>query len=101
MNPGPLSLSPAHANQAEKPRREGRRARRKSPCAASGGRAYWLRSMRGEILKDVSRIVVKLGTGVLTDARKQLDAAQVEQLVAQVAAQRQAGKELVLVSSGA
>src|SRR2546423_4224142 len=57
--------------------------------------------MRGEILKDVSRIVVKLGTGVLTDPRKQLDAAQVEQLVAQVAAQRQAGKELVLVTSGA
>src|SRR5437762_9796234 len=57
--------------------------------------------MRGEILKDVSRIVVKLGTGVLTDARKQLDMAQVEQLVAQVAAQRQTGKELVLVTSGA
>src|SRR3954469_15871934 len=57
--------------------------------------------MRGEILKDVSRIVVKLGTGVLTDVRKQLDAQQVEQLVAQVAAQRQVGKELVLVSSGA
>src|SRR5439155_3841081 len=54
-----------------------------------------------EILKDVSRIVIKLGTGVLTDPRKQLDAAQVEQLVAQVAAQRQAGKELVLVTSGA
>jgi len=57
--------------------------------------------MRGEILKDVSRIVVKLGTGVLTDSRKQLDMQQVEQLVAQVAAQRQAGKELVLVTSGA
>ena len=57
--------------------------------------------MRGEILKSVSRIVVKLGTGVLTDSRKQLDIEQVEQLVAQVAAQRQAGKEIVLVSSGA
>jgi len=57
--------------------------------------------MRGEVLKTVSRIVVKLGTGVLTDARKQLDPQQVEQLVAQVAAQRQAGKEIVLVSSGA
>lgn len=45
--------------------------------------------------------MVKLGTGVLTDSRKQLDLAQVEQLVAQVAAQRQAGRELVLVSSGA
>jgi glutamate 5-kinase len=57
--------------------------------------------MRSEVLKNASRIVVKLGTGVLTDSRKQLDLAQVEQLVAQVAAQRQAGKELVLVTSGA
>ena len=46
-------------------------------------------------------MVVKLGTGVLTDSRKQLDPQQVEQLVAQVAAQRQAGKEIVLVTSGA
>ena len=57
--------------------------------------------MRSEVLKNVSRIVVKLGTGVLTDARKQLDPQQVEQLVAQVADQRQAGKEVVLVTSGA
>jgi glutamate 5-kinase len=57
--------------------------------------------MRDEVLKNVSRIVVKLGTGVLTDSRKQLDPEQVEQLVAQVAAQRQAGKEIVLVTSGA
>jgi glutamate 5-kinase len=52
-------------------------------------------------LKDAARIVVKLGTGLLADARKQLDPAQVEQLVGQVAGQRQAGKEVVLVTSGA
>jgi glutamate 5-kinase len=46
-------------------------------------------------------MVVKLGTGVLTDSRKQPDRAQMEQLVAQIAEQRQAGKEIVLVSSGA
>jgi glutamate 5-kinase len=57
--------------------------------------------VRSEILKDVTRIVVKLGTGVLTDSRKQPDLAQMEQLVAQVAEQRQAGREVVLVSSGA
>lgn len=57
--------------------------------------------MRSELLKNVSRIVVKLGTGVLTDSKKQPDAAQMEQLVAQVAAQRAAGREVVLVSSGA
>src|SRR5437762_2180744 len=57
--------------------------------------------MRSELLKNISRIVVKLGTGVLTDARKQPDPAQLEQLVAQVAAQRRAGREIVLVTSGA
>lgn len=53
------------------------------------------------MLNDISRIVVKLGTGVLTDARKQPDLTQMEQLVAQVAEQRLAGKEIVLVTSGA
>src|SRR5262249_41586949 len=52
-------------------------------------------------LKDISRIVVKLGTGVLTDSRKQPDLDQMEQLVGQLAEQRRSGKELVLVSSGA
>jgi glutamate 5-kinase len=53
------------------------------------------------LLNHVSRVVVKLGTGVLTDASKQPDLAQMEQLVTQVASQRKAGRELVLVSSGA
>jgi glutamate 5-kinase len=57
--------------------------------------------MRREILKSASRIVVKLGTGVLTDSSKQPDPAQLDQLVAQVAAQRAAGREVVIVSSGA
>src|SRR5437867_1470771 len=58
-------------------------------------------SVRDECLKNLSRIVVKLGTGVLTDSRKQLDPVQVEQLVGQAAAQRKAGREMVLVTSGA
>jgi glutamate 5-kinase len=53
------------------------------------------------VLANISRLVVKLGTGVLTDARKQPDLAQLTQLVAQVAAQRKAGREVVLVTSGA
>jgi glutamate 5-kinase len=57
--------------------------------------------VRSEFLKKTDRIVVKLGTGVLTDSRKQPDLAQMEQLVAQVAEQCRAGKEIVLVSSGA
>ena len=58
-------------------------------------------AVRSELLKNVSRIVVKLGTGVLTDSRKQIDPAQLEQIVAQVAALRAAGKEVVVVTSGA
>ena len=37
--------------------------------------------VRRELLKDISRLVVKLGTGVLTDSQKQPDPAQLEQLV--------------------
>ncbi len=58
-------------------------------------------AVRSELLKNISRIVVKLGTGVLTDSRKQIDPAQLEQIVAQVAALRRAGKEVVVVTSGA
>jgi glutamate 5-kinase len=57
--------------------------------------------VRSKLLQQVSRIVVKLGTGVLTDSRKQPDLPHMEQLVGQIVAQRQAGKEMVLVSSGA
>jgi glutamate 5-kinase len=57
--------------------------------------------MRSDLLKNITRLVVKLGTGVLTDSKKQPDLAQMERLVAQVAAQRQARREVVLVSSGA
>ena len=52
-------------------------------------------------LKSATRIVVKLGTGVLTDSRKLIDPAQLEQIVAQVAALRKAGKEVIVVTSGA
>jgi glutamate 5-kinase len=52
-------------------------------------------------VKSISRLVVKLGTGVLTDSRKQIDSAQLAQLVAQIAAMRKSGKEIVLVTSGA
>jgi len=52
-------------------------------------------------LKTISRLVVKFGTGVLTDSRKQIDPAQLEQLVAQIAALRKSRKEIVVVTSGA
>ena len=58
-------------------------------------------NVRSQWFKEITRIVVKLGTGILTDSRKQPDLSQMEQLVAQMAGQRQSGKEVVLVSSGA
>lgn len=57
--------------------------------------------MHRELLKTATRIVVKLGTGTLTDAKNQPDLARMENLVAQMAAQRKAGKEILLVTSGA
>ncbi|MGH7989037.1 MAG: glutamate 5-kinase [Limisphaerales bacterium] len=57
--------------------------------------------MHREPLKFAARLVVKLGTGVLTDSRKQIDPAQMEQLVAQIAAQKKSGREIIVVTSGA
>jgi glutamate 5-kinase len=54
-----------------------------------------------ESLKNASRIVVKFGTGVLTDSRKQPNLAQMKQLAGQVAAIRAQGKQVVIVTSGA
>jgi glutamate 5-kinase len=57
--------------------------------------------MSRESLKEAARIVVKLGTGVLTDSRKQPDLTPMAQLAGQIAGQRHAGREIVLVTSGA
>jgi glutamate 5-kinase len=54
-----------------------------------------------DALKSAARVVVKFGTGVLTDSRKQPDPVQLEQLVAQIAGQHRAGREMVVVTSGA
>lgn len=68
--------------------------------------AFWegaslIRSVNLEANKPIGRLVVKLGTGVLTDAKKQPDLGQLEQLVAQVAREHKAGREVVIVTSGA
>ncbi len=57
--------------------------------------------MRSEVLRGVNRIVIKLGTGVLTDHRMRPDPVQFAQLVSQIAALRSAGREVVVVTSGA
>jgi glutamate 5-kinase len=81
--------------------RSARRAPRFRSLLDTGLRLCYQLSVHRESLKNAGRIVVKLGTGVLTDSRKQPDLAQMERLVAQVAAQRKAGREIVLVTSGA
>lgn len=57
--------------------------------------------MRTKVLQNITRMVVKLGTGILTNEARQPDPVQMEQLALQVAALRRAGKEIVMVSSGA
>jgi len=53
------------------------------------------------LLGNIKRLVVKLGTGVLTNASRQLDPGQMGELVGQIAALRAAGKGVVVVTSGA
>lgn len=67
----------------------------------SGPGFPFLQPVRSAAFQSVRRLVVKLGTGVLTDARKRPDLVQFAQLVSQVAALRASGLEVVLVTSGA
>jgi len=47
------------------------------------------------------RWVIKLGTGILSDSRGQVDLAQIDQLAAQVVELRRRGHQVLIVSSGA
>ena len=55
---------------------------------------------RKDLLKSVKRIVVKVGSGVLTET-KGLNMAVIDDLTAEICALRQKGIEIILVSSGA
>ena len=57
--------------------------------------------LRHEMLAKVNRIVIKLGTGLLTDAQNHLSARQIEGLVAQIATLHELKKQIIIVSSGA
>ena len=57
--------------------------------------------LRREILANVRRLVVKFGTGLLTDEYNRLALPAIERLARQVAALRAAGRQVALVSSGA
>src|ERR1700753_4516384 len=53
------------------------------------------------LLVNARRIVVKVGTGVVCDEEKEFDPLQVAALAASISAQVKAGRQIVLVSSGA
>ena len=59
------------------------------------------RAVRAKLIADAKLVVVKLGTGILTDRRNRLASSRIKQIVAQVARARKTGREVVLVSSGA
>jgi glutamate 5-kinase len=57
--------------------------------------------LRQELLGKATRIVIKLGTGLLTDAQNHLSAPHIEQLVSQIAALHAQKKQIIIVTSGA
>ncbi|MGE9296856.1 MAG: glutamate 5-kinase [Puniceicoccales bacterium] len=61
-----------------------------------------IRNPKSEIRNTaIHRVVVKLGTGILTSDVGRLDAACLERIAAQIAEMRQRGLEVIVVSSGA
>lgn len=57
--------------------------------------------MRKEILKSVKRVVIKIGSGVLTDSDAALDMAVIGRICCDIAMLRKQGIQVVVVSSGA
>jgi glutamate 5-kinase len=58
-------------------------------------------AVRAKLLKNANLVVVKLGTGILTDNRNRLASKRIKQIVTQAERARRSGREVVLVSSGA
>ena len=57
--------------------------------------------MRNEILKSVKRVVIKIGSGVLTDSDGSLEMTVIGRISRDIAALRKMGIQVVVVSSGA
>ncbi|MDD2541001.1 MAG: glutamate 5-kinase [Desulfuromonadaceae bacterium] len=57
--------------------------------------------MRKELLKTVKRVVIKIGSRVLTDSAGALDIAVIARICDEVATLRQQGLQVIIVSSGA
>ena len=58
-------------------------------------------NLRKDSLGKANRIVIKLGTGLLTDAENRISVVRIEQLVSQLAALHEVKKQIIVVSSGA
>src|SRR6185369_14839087 len=57
--------------------------------------------MRLELLKNIKRIVIKIGSRILTDEEGNLDRGWISALASDVAELRRKGIEVIMVSSGA
>ena len=57
--------------------------------------------LRRELLGNVRCVVIKLGTGLLTDENRRLSGSRIEQVVMQLAGLREDKRQIVVVSSGA
>ena len=57
--------------------------------------------MRTEVARAAKRVIVKVGTSLLSGGRPGLDAGYIERLVGALAAEQKSGREVALVSSGA
>src|SRR6267142_2228306 len=60
-----------------------------------------LETERRRLLRDAQRVVIKVGTSIVSGPAGEVNAAYVESLVRSVAALKTAGRQVVLVSSGA
>ncbi|MBU2495476.1 MAG: glutamate 5-kinase [Candidatus Omnitrophota bacterium] len=56
---------------------------------------------RKELLRDVRRVVVKVGTSILTTNTNRLDTSYIEELTEEIAALRRDNRQVALVTSGA
>ncbi len=69
-----------------------------APCPVP----HALKRLRSDILKGVKRIVIKIGSAVLTSPRSEgLDTSIIEEIVQQISDLKRAGFEIIIVSSGA
>jgi len=65
------------------------------------GQFKMIAELRKKILKDLKRVVIKIGTSVLTDEHGRLNAHRISSIVSQVCALKEKNIDAIIVSSGA